>query len=212
MINDLSEQVTCVIVDDHPAVVDAIKGLLKANHVNVVGTAANGEAGFGLIKELKPTVAVIDLKLTDLDGFELIRRIAGASPRTSSIVYTGSNEPGVLYEALEAGARGFVVKDSPLSDLIRALGLVARGGMFIDPVLGGALTIMRERGELEMLTARQLQIIRLLSEGLHDGDIAERLCISVETVRAHVKRSMARLRANTRSQAVAEAMRRAYIT
>ena len=212
MIRDLTETISAVIVDDHPAVVDALQTLFKMNHVEVVGTASSGAQALGIIRSAKPAVAIVDLGLTDMDGLELIRRIPGAAPCTSSLVYTGSSDPGVLYEALEVGAQGFLVKDSPLSELIRAVGLVARGGMFIDPILAGTLAQMRDRGEFEVLTTRQIQIVRLLSQGLQDGQISEQLCISVETVRAHVKRAMSRLRASTRSQAVAEAMRRAYIS
>jgi DNA-binding NarL/FixJ family response regulator len=207
-----SAQGSCVIIDDHPVICEALSSMLVAQGFTIIGTAVNLQDGFVLVRDQKPSVAVIDIRLPDGDGLELTRRIVGASPGTAVVVYTGWRGPGALYEALDAGARGFVVKDSPLTDLVRAIGFVMRGGMFIDPMVAGELTMLRDKSDVEPLTARQVQVIRLLGDGFQDGEIANQLCISVETVRAHVKRAMARLQSHTRSQAVAEAMRRSYIS
>lgn len=204
--------VTCVIVDDHPAMVGALETYLRGKGVDVVGTADNGAAALALVSELRPALAIVDLQMREIDGLELTRRIAGRSPSTAVIIYSGQGRPGHLYEALDAGARGFVLKESPLTDLLRAITAVAAGRRFLDPELAAWMNDLHGRGELESLTPRQVQIIRLVAEGLPDGEIAASLSLSVDTVRAHVKRAMARLGASTRSQAVAEAMRRSYIS
>jgi DNA-binding NarL/FixJ family response regulator len=138
--------------------------------------------------------------------------VLAISPTTSVLIYSGTGNLALLYEARDAGARGYLLKESPLDDLIRAIDLIARGGSYIDPSLGNSLIQSRGEGPDKPLTGRQIQILRLMSFGQRDADIAANLCISIETVRAHVKRANSRLGVTTRSQAVAEAFRRALIT
>ncbi len=212
MISSLSDSLSVLVVDDHPAVGSALAALLERNKINVIGIAADARAAVDIVTEHRPTVAIIDLGIGEIDGIELTRRVLAISPTTSVLIYSGAGNLALLYEARDAGARGYLLKESPLDDLIRAIDLIARGGSYIDPSLGNSLIQSRGEGTDRSLTARQIQILRLMSSGQRDSDIAASLCISIETVRAHVKRAMSRLGVTTRSQAVAEAFRRALIT
>ncbi len=155
-------------------------------------------------------MALIDIALEPFDGLELARQAQVASPHTGVVLYTGSRDPEHLRQAFEAGIKGFVVKDAPLSELIDALTTVASGGTHIDSQLAGLLATT-PRAHQYVLTERQRQILTLISAGQTNEKIAATLNISPETVQTHVKNAMHSLGADTRSQAVAAALRHALI-
>jgi DNA-binding NarL/FixJ family response regulator len=115
-------------------------------------------------------------------------------------------------DALDAGVRGFVLKDAPLQYLVRAVEVVAGGGTYVDPVLAGALALARLNKDLPELTQREREVLRLLAEGLSNEDIGKRLFISPETVRTHIRKAMGKLDADTRTEAVATALRQSLIS
>ena len=114
-------------------------------------------------------------------------------------------------EALDAGARGFVLKEAPLPDLVRAVETVAHGGSYVDPVLAGVIASAEAAGRIPKVTQREREILRLLADGLTNEEIGKELFISPETVRTHVRKAMAKLDADTRTQAVATALRQSLI-
>ena len=148
-----------------------------------------------------------------LGGIELARRASRAAarrPRSSSTRRTATS--ALLTEAIDAGARGFVLKEAPLADLVRAVELVADGGTYVDPVLAGRVRRRRRRREkLPALTQREREVLRLLADGLSNEEIGKELFISPETVRTHVRKAMVKLDADTRTQAVARALRERLI-
>ena len=203
--------VSCLIADDHPAVLEAVAGYLEHAGVRVAGRARDGEEALAKIESLRPEIALLDLRMPKLDGLEVARRVARSHPETAVILYTGYGDRAHLTEALDAGARGFVLKEAPMEDLVRALETVARGDVYVDPVLAGVLAAAGVGGELPTLTQRERDVLRLLAQGLSNEEIGKQLFISAETVRTHVRKAMGKLEADTRTQAVAKAIRQSLI-
>jgi DNA-binding NarL/FixJ family response regulator len=208
----VSGTISCLIADDHPAVVEAVAEVLAEHGYTVVGRARDGFEALQKIETRRPRVALVDVRMPRLGGIELARRAATASPETAVILYTGYGERALLLEAIDAGARGFVLKEAPLPDLARAIEIVAGGGTYVDPVLGGYLAGQPAADRLPNLTQREREVLRLLSDGLSNEEIGKRLFISPETVRTHVRKAMGKLDADTRTQAVATALRQSLIT
>jgi DNA-binding NarL/FixJ family response regulator len=201
-----------VVADVHPAIVDAVTRVLEEHGFMVVGRAGDGEQALAAVREARPDVAVIDMQMPKLSGVEVAQRLAADVPATAVVFYTAVGDRALLGEALDAGARGFVLKEAPLSDLVRAVGLVAAGRTYVDPVVAGALVQGRLGARLPALTKREREVLRLLADGLANDEIGRRLQISPETVRTHVRKAMTKLEADTRTQAVATALRQAIIS
>jgi DNA-binding NarL/FixJ family response regulator len=204
------EPVTCFVADDHPAVLDAVCEYLGSNGIEIVGRAFDGAEALEKLQTRKPQVALIDLRMPGLDGIELAKRAVRSTPETAIILYTGYGDRALLTAALDAGVRGFVLKEAPLDDLLRAVRVIATGGQYVDPVLAGMLAVAA--GErVAQLTQREREVLRLLAEGLSNDEIGKRLFISGETVRTHIRKAMDKLDADTRTQAVAKALRQHLI-
>jgi DNA-binding NarL/FixJ family response regulator len=207
----VSPPITCFVADDHPAVVQAVVDYLNAHEVAVVGQARDGQEALGGIEETKPLVALLDLRMPRLSGIEVARRAARVARTTSVILYTAYGERALLTEALDAGARGFVLKEAPLPEVLRAVELVAEGRTYVDPLLAGVLSSSAASDGALKLTQRERDTLRLLADGHSNEEIGKRLFISPETVRTHVRKAMAKLDADTRTQAVATALRQSLI-
>jgi DNA-binding NarL/FixJ family response regulator len=199
--------VTCVVADDHPAVLEAVAEFLVQGGVRVVARARDGEEALERIERHLPDVALVDVRMPKLAGIELARRLHRAEARTSILLYTGYGDRAMLTEALDVGVRGFVLKEAPMDDLLRAIQSVASGGTYVDPVLAGALASASIDTELPQLTQRERDVLRLLADGRSNEEIGKELYISAETVRTHVRKAMGKLDADTRTQAVARALR-----
>jgi DNA-binding NarL/FixJ family response regulator len=203
----------CILADDHPAIVEAVSRFLdEVEDVELVGSAADGGRALELIEEFAPEVAVLDIRMPDVGGIEVARRLTAVGTATSVILYTGSSERATLLEALDAGARGFLLKEAPLEDLARAIRIVSGGGTYVDPALGGLLAGPEATDRLHSLTKREREVLRLLADGMRNNQVAEQLSISPLTVRSHVKNAMDKLEADTRTQAVARALRESLIS
>ena len=198
----------CLVVDDHPVVRQGIRALLERELEGVeVSTADSPDAAIRESGGQSPDVVVIDL-----------RRVSGEVPDTISalqeslgspiVVFTADGGPRMLAEALKAGVKGYVRKDSPPEDLIRAIQAARSGEFYVDPALSSSLLL--EEGE-RTLTARQREILQMLADGMHTEEVARQLGLSTETVRTHTKRILAKLQAGTRTQAVAIGIRSGLI-
>jgi DNA-binding NarL/FixJ family response regulator len=210
-VSSVSAVVTCIVADDHPAMVEAVCDVLAEHGIEVVGRARDGEEALTKIETRRPNVALVDLRMPRLSGIELTRRAGTSAPETSVILYTAYGERALLTEAFDAGARGFLLKEAPLVDLVRAVEIVASGGTYVDPVLAGVFATAALTAKLPALTQRERDVLRLLADGLSNEEIGKRLFISPETVRTHVRKAMAKLDADTRTQAVAKALRQSLI-
>jgi DNA-binding NarL/FixJ family response regulator len=198
----------CVVADDHPVVLEAVCALLESRGLVVQARARDGEAALALIAKHRPPVALVDLRLPGMSGSDAAREAQRLSPETAVIVYTGQSDVACMTEVLDAGAKGFVLKDAPLDDLIRAIDMVADGGVYVDPALAGVFVDAKGTGRL---TTREREVLRLAADGLSSEKIGERLFLSPQTVRGHVGNAMGKLQAHTRTQAVATALRERLI-
>jgi DNA-binding NarL/FixJ family response regulator len=199
-----AQGLTCIVADDHPVVGEAIRGVLESHGVEVLAVMATGESALQGIANERPLIALVDMGLPDVDGAEVARRAGRVSPETAVIVFTGRSDFAVLTEALDAGARGFVLKEAPLPDLVRAIEMVAQGAVYVDPALASLL--IETRGG-DRLTLREREVLRLIADGLGNEQIGTRLFISPQTVRTHVGKAMEKLEVGSRTEAVAVALR-----
>jgi DNA-binding NarL/FixJ family response regulator len=190
-----------VVADDHPALTAAVTAYLTAERFDVLGPASDGRGALELVAGERPELALVDYRMPRLSELELIRALHAASPETLICVYTADADAALAKEAQRAGAVAVVLKESPLADLVRALRMMLAGHTYLDP---GLLVPQRPA---TTLTARELDVLGLLAEGLPHEEIGRRLGISSETVRTHLRKASGRLGATTRTQAVATALR-----
>ncbi len=208
----MAERTRCLAVDDHPTVRQGIALMVgAADDLELVGTAETGEDALAAIERLQPEVVIMDVRLPGIDGVSAVKRIQQAAPNVQFVMFSAYGDKRLLSDALAAGARGYVMKGSPPEDLIRAIRTVAQGKAFVDPSLSPAL-IMTDGGPSEQpLSEREREILQLLAEGYHTEEVARRIGLSVETVKSDTKRVIAKLQADTRTHAVAIALRQAII-
>lgn len=202
---------TCLVADDHPAVLGAVGDVLAAHGIDVTSRARDGREALEKIETRRPRVALLDIRMPGMSGIEIARKVGRTAPDTAVLLYTGLADQALLTEALDAGVRGFVLKEAPLPDLVRAVETVAAGGTYVDPVLAGTIATADATNRLPSLTHRERDVLRLLSDGLSNEEIGRELFISPETVRTHVRKAMGKLDADTRTQAVATALRQSLI-
>lgn len=203
--------ITCVLADDHPPILDAVSRFLGSAGIEVVATARDGEAALAAVGRHTPQVCLADVRMPRIDGIALARQVESVSPDTAVLLYSGVADAALVSDALDAGARGFALKDAPLEDVVRAIKTVAGGGLYVDPVLAASLASNRRTDERKALSAREREVLRMLAEGGSYAEIGSALFLSPDTVRAHAQRAMTKLGARTRTQAVAVAMRDALI-
>ena len=190
-----------LVADDHPALTASVSQHLTAAGFAVVGPAADGRAAVALAAAEQPGAAVVDYRMPRLDGAELVAELRLVSPATTVCVYTAEADEDLARGALAAGAAAVVLKASPPAELVRVLGSASCDRPFVDPGLRG-------RGRRQGApTERELDVLRLLAEGLPHDEIGRRLGIGSETVRTHLRKASERLGASTRTQAVATALR-----
>ncbi len=204
--------ITAIVADDHPALLTAVTDVLAEVGIDVIGTARDGSEALEKITSRKPRIALVDVRMPRLSGIEVAREASRAAPEVAVILYTAYGDRALLIEALDAGARGFVLKEAPLPDLARAVQVVAAGGTYVDPVLAGVLASPAVAQDLPALTQREREVLRLLADGMSNEEIGKELFISPETVRTHVRKAMDKLDADTRTQAVATALRQSLIS
>ena len=203
----------CIIADDHPAITDALARFLEdAPDVELVGRAHDGEQAMQMIDAEVPDIAILDIRMPRVGGIEIARTLTEQQAKTLAVLYTAYAERALLLEALDAGARGFLLKEAPLEDLLRAIRLVSKGETYIDPGLAGVLVGPQSTERLPNLTAREREVLRLLADGMRNEQVGLELGISPLTVRTHVKNAMDKLAADTRTEAVASALRQSLIS
>ena len=202
-----------VLCDDHEIVRDAIKSrMANSNTLQIVGEASNGRDVVdvvNVVKELEPDVLIVDVEMPKRDGIEATKEVLKVRPRTKVIIFTAHAQPDLLALALRAGASGYVLKSAPAEDIARAVKAVTGGGTFLGGDFAGGKPSEVEK--LLDLSPRERQILELLAEGLRVKEIAERLGLSPATVHTHVRNAIAKLEVDTRTEAVALAVRFSYL-
>jgi DNA-binding NarL/FixJ family response regulator len=205
-----AREITCLIVDDHEVVREGLRlSLSRAPHIRVVGEASDGAGAVALAERRKPDVVVMDVRMPGMDGLEATKELSDKVPDTSVLIFTAYSERSLLSRGLESGAKGYVLKEAPHQTLVRAIEKVAHGEGYIDPALMPAF--LTGKGREDILTGREREILQLLADGMSNADVAARLFISQETVKSHVRHILGKLEADTRTHAVAIALREAII-
>jgi DNA-binding NarL/FixJ family response regulator len=206
----MADEITTLIVDDHEVVREGLRlSLSRAPNIRVVGEASDGASGVELAERRKPDVVIMDVRMPGMDGLEATRLLAERVPECKVLIFTAFSERSLLTRGLESGAKGYILKEAPHSTLVRAIEKVAQGEGYVDPALMPAFLTGKESGD--MLTTREREILQLLADGLSNADVAARLFISQETVKSHVRHILTKLEADTRTHAVAIALREAII-
>src|SRR5215218_2753403 len=207
------EPISVLIADDQALVRAGFRAILELQPgITVCGEAMDGRDAVDIARKRRPDVVLMDIQMPDLDGIEATRRIlaeAGGHP-TAVLMLTTFDLNEYVYEALRAGASGFLLKDVLPEDLIAAVRVVAAGDGLIAPTITKRLIEQFARtappstppAELESLTPRELEVLRLVARGLSNREIAEELVLSEATVKTHVKRILAKLEVRDRVQAV----------
>ena len=202
------KSISLLVVDDHPFHRMGIMALIGTREdMAVVAEASTGEDALRLFQKHRPDVTLMDLRLPGMSGVEAIKKSRQIAPESRFIAMTMYEGDESIYQAVEAGARGYLIKGMPCDMLINAIRRVHGGGRFLPPAVKRAL---RERSPDAELSARQREVLALLVAGKSNHEIAESLGISEETVKVHVGVILMRLGVRDRTQAVLVALRRGF--
>ena len=202
------EQLEVIVVDDHLAMRRGIELLLREAGFRIAGVAGTLDEARTVLSRRRFDVALLDVQLGDENSVGLVEDLLARDPTAPIVLYTGyTGADSALHDAVRAGARGFVLKTSPAFRLTEALRAVAQGGTYVDPDLAAQIAEGGELSRLGSLSPRELEVLELLADGLNGQRIAERLFLSPETVRTHVRNATGKLGARTRVQAVAMVVR-----
>ncbi len=187
-----------ILAEDHETIRDGLKLLVNSrSDMEVVGEADNGRTALQLAEEFSPDVVVMDISMPELNGLQATKKLKDKSPQVKVLILTRHSEPGYLQELLQAGASGYVLKQSKSEELIRAILAVAAGQTYLDPAITEkAVTGLRESGQVARgvpnanLTAREADVLRLIALGYLNKEVAARLNLSIKTVEAHKSNAM----------------------
>lgn len=193
------------LVDAHDALRGGLEILLERRGIKTTGATGTVAGAVEIFRKHQPDVAVIGIQLRDGSGLDLIQELRIEQPEIGILIYTGIEDVGTLAEALESGARGFVLKLGGIDQLVHALDLVGKGKRYVDPAIRSLLDADVEGKRL--LTKREREVLDLLAQGLTGEEIATRLTIVPETVRTHIRNAMEKLHAHTRTGAVVQALK-----
>jgi DNA-binding NarL/FixJ family response regulator len=186
--------VRIVLADDHQMVREGMRMLLSLEEdLAIVGEAGDGESAVRLTQQLKPDVLVLDFLLPDFDGAEVMRRVRAELPEVRVLFVTGSLQRDTVRYALGCGAEGYVLKQSGSDELLVALRAVIQGAEYVSPAIATAFEFAPRAAEAEPLTAREAQILAMIAAGERNQAIADRLFISLPTVRKHRENLMRKL-------------------
>jgi len=201
------QPIRLALIEDHQALRHGLELLLGQQGCDVVGTAGGRDDGLEMVRSHEPDVTVIDISLGEDSGIALTRDLLREDARRNIVLYTGSSDTDVLLDGLDSGARGYALKEGAPAELLEAIQVVAAGGTYVDPRLRSALLSHRATQRAATLSAREREIIGLLADGLTGDEVADRLFLSTETVKTHIRNAMAKLEARNRVHAIAIALR-----
>jgi DNA-binding NarL/FixJ family response regulator len=219
------EAISVLLVDDHPVVRQGLRSMLETDaHLKIVGEAENGEDALVKVEQHSPEVVLIDIHMPVMDGLTATRRIKEKYPRTSVIVLTLYNNEQYVIEAVKAGAAGYLLKNSSRDEISKTIREVNNGGLLIKTTMlqkalagtieGGGMNSLDFRGkpwgtdvDFEPLSARELEVLKLLVEGMTNKDIGAQLFITEDTAKKHVQNIIYKLQVSDRTQAAVKAIR-----
>ena len=192
-----------VVVDDHPLVREGIRAVLQGEEdIELVGWAGNSQEAAALFRRVQPDTALVDLRLPGESGLDIITQVRPLAPRCRFVILTTFTDQEDIRGALAAGVHGYLLKEALPEELLAALRLVARGRRYFDPaVMQLILDYAKDDEPLADLTARELEVLRALAQGLNNREIAEALHVTEHTVKKHVSSILAKLELKDRTQA-----------
>jgi two-component system response regulator DevR len=208
-----------LIIDDHEMVREGLKAMLMTEpDFEIMGDAANAEQAFELIERLHPDVILLDIRLPGMSGIDVCRTVTEHYPETAVIILTTFSDEALVAQCIQAGARGFIVKDIERFDLKRSIRAVARGEAAIDPKAAVAVLARLRRAPQanqeptpEPLSSQQIVILRLVAQGLSSREIATQLYLSENTVKGYVQEILHRLGVKNRTEAVMVAVKQGWL-
>lgn len=213
------DKIRILLADDHTVLRQGMAQVLAMQpDMTVVAQAQNGREAIALARQHHPTIVLLDINMPEVDGVEAARSIVAALPETKVIILTMYRRDDYVFEAIKAGASGYLLKEVELSELLEAIRAVARGEAVVDPAIASrilaelrsASSATRPSPE-EVLAEREIEILRLLAEGLSNQAIAERLGIAEKTVRNRLSRIFRRLHLKNRTEAALYALRQGLV-
>ena len=213
----MPEEITVVIADDHPIVREGLATVLGLEQdIKVVGTASNGDEAVSQVSRFGPRVVLMDLQMPEMDGVEAIRLIKENNPETGVIILTTYDTDDYIFRGIEAGARAYLLKDSPPGEVLNAIRAVDRGESLIQPKVASRLLdrfSQLSQGKVADggLSPREVEVIQLMSKGTPNKEIAIHLVIGESTVKTHLIHIFTKLSVRGRTEAVTEAARRGII-
>ena len=209
-----------LIADDHAMLREGMRNLLEQEKdFELVGEATNGEEAVKIAKELKPDIVIMDIVMPKLNGLEATKQIKQATPATSILILTAYSDIRYIIGLLEVGACGYLLKNSPGKDVVKAIRAVRSGESILDPEVTRKL-IQRlsnlskseeQRGAGGQLTTREMEILNWASQGLSNKEMSEKLFISLRTVKAHMTNIFNKLGCSSRTDAIIKGLKQGYI-
>jgi DNA-binding NarL/FixJ family response regulator len=213
----MTDPIRIVVADDHPVVRDGLVAILSTQpDFEVVGQAETGLETIAQIKQHRPDVLLLDLEMPELDGVGVLEQLRTEQISVRAIVFTAFDTDERILGAVQAGAQGYLLKGVPRSDLFNAVRVVHSGGSLLQPIVASKLLRQvshqnQARPNVETLTPREVEVLRLLGQGQQNKEIAAKLVISERTVKFHVSSIMGKLGAGNRTEAVSIAAQQGLI-
>jgi DNA-binding NarL/FixJ family response regulator len=202
-----------LIVDDHPVVRDGLRGMFAGEDgFEVLAEAANGKEAVDKAEVYQPDVILMDLRMPDMDGVSAIRLMTERGLAARVLVLTTYDTDSDVLPAIEAGATGYLLKDAPRDELLRAVRSAARGESVLSPLIAARLLDQVRQPAKETVSLRELEVLQLIAAGSTNREVAERLFISEATVKTHLLHLFAKLGVNDRAAAVGAAFERGLLT
>ncbi len=203
---------TIVLADDHTVMRNALRMLLDAEpDFEVVAEAGDAEAAIRYVRGHKPTVLILDLNMPGRTSLDAVPDILEASPKTEIVVLTMQNEPAFARRALQAGVRGYVLKEAADAELVQAVRSAAAGDTYLQPALGARLAAGADARQADELSDRERDVLRLIALGHTNAEVAEQLFISIRTVESHRAHIQQKLRLSSRAELVRYALERGLV-
>ena len=215
------EKIEILIADDHAVVREGTRRILEQEpDLNVVAEAGDGEEAVRLARDFKPDVAIIDIAMPKLDGIEATKQIKALYPTIAVLILTAYDDDQFIFSLLEAGAAGYLLKTTRGGELIDAIRAVHSGESVLHPSIARKVLNRfvpapgkpKKQEPSQMLTEREMAVLKLATKGLSNQDIADELCLSVRTVQAHVGHIFNKLQVSSRTEAVVRALKESWIT
>jgi len=213
----VKETIRILVADDHPVLRDGLIAVLSTqSDFEVIGEAASGLEAVRKVEELQPDVVLLDLEMPEMDGVEVLKQLRGSRPDVRVIIFTVFDTDERILGAVQAGAKGYLLKGVPRDQVFDAIRVVHAGGSLLQPVVASRLLDQISKGRdgpkrVSTFTPRELDVLLLLAKGLQNKEIADNLSIAERTVKFHVGSILSKMGAGNRTEAVTIAVQRGLI-